>query len=741
MNYLTYILPDAVYRKLHYTERWSIYLATNTTFYPLNSYKNYIIFIIGPLSAKNLYFVCMMVNLYARFIIILVLNNKKIQKYDTRSLTGFCFTDVLIISWKRDKIVVKTILPYQLPGQCGKLNKVIDLDTWIQGDKGGTFYSNAEFKLSKMPKVLKCCKFVDVMEYDTPPYTFIKNNSDGNEYEGADVRLLKLVNEALTNTENCTEIGEIEAANTIRIPNLIGMYYRRPYPYRTLKYTYFVPKAASYPRWAWFTRVFTNSLWASYITSLVTVAITLKYISYFKYRGQFESYRSVSYYLICIWSIFVNTGIKNIPTSISFRLVVLSWIVYSVSVSTVFQVFVTSYFVFQIKEHQIDTLEELQNEGYTLIFDNEFKYVINYSNKSFYFYSPKEALLYFLNTRKTALYTTEEFFKFSMKELCSGNEINDYHMMKKHEDSNNYNGIITENIIFQNRINNIFKKLATAGIVQKIFDDIVHPTGRTNSENVSGLEYQDIDITCLQSSFYVLITGLCLSLILFLFEVTVKTILITNVFRLVVLSWIVYSVSVSTVFQVFVTSYFVFQIKEHQIDTLEELQNEGYTLIFDNEFKYVINYSNKSFYFYSPKEALLYFLNTRKTALYTTEEFFKFSMKELCSGNEINDYHMMKKHEDSNNYNGIITENIIFQNRINNIFKKLATAGIVQKIFDDIVHPTGRTNSENVSGLEYQDIDITCLQSSFYVLITGLCLSLILFLFEVTVKTILITNV
>ncbi|PSN32242.1 hypothetical protein C0J52_20505 [Blattella germanica] len=120
---------------------------------------------------------------------------------------------------------------------------------------------------------------------------------------------------------------------------------RRPYPYRTFKFTKFVPKAAFYSRWAWVRFVFSNNLWECYITSLVTIAISLICIAYTNYKRRFESFRSMSYYLICIWFIVVNTGIKNIPTSISFRLVILSWIVYSVSISTVFQVFVTSYFV------------------------------------------------------------------------------------------------------------------------------------------------------------------------------------------------------------------------------------------------------------------------------------------------------------------------------------------------------------------------------------------------------------
>ncbi|PSN32244.1 hypothetical protein C0J52_20507 [Blattella germanica] len=484
-------------------------------------------------------------------------------------------TPKFTIATKKFKLDYNNIsFPNVMPGQCGRFNEIIDLDTWIQNDKGGSFVQNVQFRQHEIPKKLK----------------------------------------------------------------------------------YFVPKVPSYPRWTWFTTVFNNSLWVCYIASLLTVAVTLKCIATSRFSERFHNYRSTSYCLICAWSIFLNLGVKNIPTIISFRAVFFSWIVYCVSVSTVFQAFVTSYFVLQVKEHQI--------EEYTLVFDSMLKNIIHYSNKSFYFHSASEALMYFVP--KVPSYPRWIWFT----------------------------------TVFSNSLWVCY---------------------------IASLLTVAVTIKCIASSRFserfhnYRSTSYCL-------------ICAWSIFLNLGFSSPVYCVSVNTVFQAFVTSYFVFQVKEHQIDTYDELQTEGYTLVFDSMLKNIIHYSNKSFYFHSASEALMYTLNTPNTALYITDEFFKFYTNNLCTNQKVKQYHMLSQYEDSNNYNGLVTDSTI-QSRVNEILKRLANAGIVQKIFDDVLTLIGRKlNSDMFSRLEYHVIDLLCLQSCFYFMISGISLSVFLFLLEIIFK-------
>ncbi|PSN32237.1 hypothetical protein C0J52_20508 [Blattella germanica] len=535
VNYITNFLYGSVLRKLHKTERWSVFLPSNTTYFPLNSYKNYIIFFVAPFAERQWRFICQIVNLSAKFITVLVLENYTNQTYDMELINDIiCIQDFLIISWNPndDEIYLQTCLFYEIPGKCEMINNITYLDTWIQDNNGGSFLKNAELRPITHPKVFECCKFEDVSVFEFPPYTFIKKHSDEIAYDGVDIRLINIMNDVLTTSVNCTETGAIYITNTIRVRDELETYHRPLYPYHSLKYMYFVPKASTYPRWGWFTTVFSNSLWLCYLASLVAVTITLKCIASSWFIEEGQSFRNTSFCLMYTWSICLNYGVKNIPKSINIRFVLLSWIVYSVSVSTVFQTFVTSYFVFQLKEHQIDTIEELQTEGYSLVFDSKIKNIIHHSNNSFYFQSPKEAFLFVLNTPKTALYTSEEFFKYNVETLCTNVEINAYHMLRKYEDSSNFNGLITRDIFLQNKINEILKRLSATGIVKKIFDDIVNPTGRRlYFENGSRMEYQLIDLLCLQSCFYFFIFGISLSVILFLLEIVCKPSLINSAMK------------------------------------------------------------------------------------------------------------------------------------------------------------------------------------------------------------------
>ena len=138
--------------------------------------------------------------------------------------------------------------------------------------------------------------------------------------------------------------------------------------------------------------------------------------------------------------------------------------------------------------------------------------------------SVKYAFQYAVNTPKTALYSTEEFFKYNERKWCKNDEIPRYHKFKNYEDSNNYNGLLFNmNCVLQDKMNRVLQKLATGGIIQKIFNDVVDPSGRKIlSEKYSELEYEPMELAYLQSCFYSLICGLSLSLIVFCLEVVLK---------------------------------------------------------------------------------------------------------------------------------------------------------------------------------------------------------------------------
>ncbi|PSN29217.1 hypothetical protein C0J52_28386, partial [Blattella germanica] len=173
----------------------------------------------------------------------------------------YCFRDFLVLVWNQtsEQVDVKATLPYTLPyGRCGIIVHFFDVDTWIQDESGGRFIKNADLRFFNVPAKLKCCRVTLGMLFDyLPPYNFRKLESNEEEiFDGVDVRILKHINEAMVDNENCTTIYPIYVLNTLQTEHINVVMGQDPYPYDSLKYTIFVPKADSYPRWAWFTAVF-----------------------------------------------------------------------------------------------------------------------------------------------------------------------------------------------------------------------------------------------------------------------------------------------------------------------------------------------------------------------------------------------------------------------------------------------------------------------------------------------------
>ncbi|PSN48896.1 Ionotropic receptor 794 [Blattella germanica] len=526
---------ELVLRKLHTAQRWPLLLGSTNYIYPLNVYRNYIVFIPGIPSfgnILNLWFLCINFRKSARYLVVLINSSKDNEELLRRfhQLT-FCFRDVLLLVWNQtsEQVDVKGTVPYTLPyGRCGKIDHFFDVETWIQDDSGGSFLKNADLRFFNVPDKLKCCNVSLGMVFDDlPPYNFRKLESNGEViFDGIDVRLLKHINDGMVDNENCTRIHQIYAINTLQTEEINVVMGQDPYPYDSLKYTIFVPEADSYPRWAWFTAVFSTNVWISFLISLSLTALAMRCIACSKFNSCSGNYKNISYCLLNVWSIFAGVGVNKIPASVSLRTLFFSWIAFSICVCTVFQAFITSFFVLQFKERQIETLQELQEDDFTIVYDSLKKYFLNHDSKiaSTCFEEIEHAFLYAINTQKTAFYSTENSFQLNMNRRCYNDRVSPYYKFKDYDDSNNYYGLmIFYDGVLQDKMRDILKRLTTTGIINKVFSDIVEPTGQKwLSVNPSILEYETMSIGYLQSCFYSLLCGVILSLIVFFMEICVK---------------------------------------------------------------------------------------------------------------------------------------------------------------------------------------------------------------------------
>ncbi|PSN32122.1 hypothetical protein C0J52_26855 [Blattella germanica] len=493
-------------KKLLMSGEWSIFIPSNESTTSFFLHRNFIGLIYNRFSVRPLVEMYSYMNPYSRTILVLIATKScpkcAHQLMKTVKLIGRNLGDVLILRWREGTRVVDvlTFMPYEEPfGFCGNIRKIVHLDTWVQNEDGGSFLLNENLRPVKVPKTLRCCVFVNFGLYE-PFYIESPKGLDG-----VDVRLLNHLNEVDTNSTDCPEIGRILLLNTVN--EALGSHYPgRDYPYFSLSFSYYVERAGRYNRWSWFTAVFRNNLWTICIVSLGITSTVIRLLALARKNGEISSYNSTFQCILNLWSALWGTG-ASIPQDCKIRIILFSWIVFCLCTNTVFQTYVTSYFVVPTQKHQIDTVEEIERERFKVIADPISRYPKFDKNEMVATWKISESFLLAVNTKESALYTTEGYFKYNVKKLCREEEMPSYHKFSAHEDSNYFIGMLPFlDPLLQSRVNKVLQRLATAGIVQKIWKDIVDPKGHeivTSSLKSEKLEYEPMSLFYLQSAFYV----------------------------------------------------------------------------------------------------------------------------------------------------------------------------------------------------------------------------------------------
>ncbi|KAJ9582610.1 hypothetical protein L9F63_023040 [Diploptera punctata] len=80
---------------------------------------------------------------------------------------------------------------------------------------------------------------------------------------------------------------------------------------------------------------------------------------------------SISYGFYCIWAVIVSVSAPEMPTSIIPRILFLMWLSYSLAISTVFQVFFTSFLIEPGVDKQISSIAEIINSSLSFVGKSE----------------------------------------------------------------------------------------------------------------------------------------------------------------------------------------------------------------------------------------------------------------------------------------------------------------------------------------------------------------------------------
>ena len=123
------------------------------------------------------------------------------------------------------------------------------------------------------------------------------------------------------------------------------------------EYFWFVPCAKPIDRIHKIATIFSTNLWIALIAVFIATAITMWQLA--RLSRQDDTYKHISTVLYNAWAVVVGVCVTKMPQSYHLRIVIFAWISYCLSISTLFQTFLTTFLVDPGLHKQIGTLHEL----------------------------------------------------------------------------------------------------------------------------------------------------------------------------------------------------------------------------------------------------------------------------------------------------------------------------------------------------------------------------------------------
>ncbi|KAJ9597437.1 hypothetical protein L9F63_011708, partial [Diploptera punctata] len=268
--------------------------------------------------------------------------------------------------------------------------------------------------------------------------------------------------------------------------------------------------------WSTILCVFSNYLWLCILFTLFFTAIFLQYVS-----------RNIKHNppsWLNLVSIQLGIGIRE-PKALYWRFIFLAWLIYSLSLNTIFQCFFTSYLVDPLYQHQIDTFEEIVEQNYELIFtEDNFVFIDSEFNTTSYMKwisNEESSLLYLHNGVRRALYIPQNSVTYFYNKICDGNIRNKLHIITTYQKQ--YNLIVEfTNKHFEKRCCVLLNRLIESGFPEKFSNDILYPKGMPlTSKTLSDLVgyFYPFSIIHMKSALFFYFIGLGASILIFLIEV------------------------------------------------------------------------------------------------------------------------------------------------------------------------------------------------------------------------------
>ncbi|PSN44492.1 hypothetical protein C0J52_09050 [Blattella germanica] len=288
-------------------------------------------------------------------------------------------------------------------------------------------------------------------------------------------------------------------------------------------------------------RVFTISNWfliflTLLITSIIFNVIEVLYQFLDVYKGKLQIYTentnlayTTSRCILDMWSVLLGIGVFSEPTKLSLRILFLTWIVFSLSINTIYQSFVVSYFFDPGLQHQVDSYDDIVDRNYTMLFDSELRALpYMFTNPGSVYISSEsnqierkllEPINFVVNSPNSAILFSEELFNYYTQKLCKSSLFNKVHKFS----SKSHHVHVFVNVInplLRIRFRTLMQRLIQGGFPEKIMRDVTDPCGRFSfmTQKIGVDNYVQMSLLHFQSSLILYAVGIILAVVSFFCE-------------------------------------------------------------------------------------------------------------------------------------------------------------------------------------------------------------------------------
>ncbi|KAJ9598974.1 hypothetical protein L9F63_010568 [Diploptera punctata] len=229
------------------------------------------------------------------------------------------------------------------------------------------------------------------------------------------------------------------------------------------------------------------------------------------------------------WGLLLGVSVRYVPRNIRQHIVFFAWVIFSIAFSTVFQTFMTSFFTDPGRHHQIDSVEEMDASNLELILDTyQIKHwhlmISNNSHYCFSIYGNQDSLKVAANDTNAAVLFSEDIFMYNYPLIPEGNRRTQFYKIREKTFSVHRTLVMYPSNPYLPIVNEIVRRLVESGIVNKIVDDIINPTGKRLGSEEFLDEYVSLTLFHMFSCFSYFAFGIILSVAVFFGEICLSLI-------------------------------------------------------------------------------------------------------------------------------------------------------------------------------------------------------------------------